>query len=424
MTAISGANIWVFVIVGLLALLAVWVVRTAGWRFAILRFAQALLIMVLVTFGTAVLMRMVDSSEVAEALGELGLPEQGGPCLVALGTNADFDSVSQCIDDRNLDENVFTQYGLWLKSIVWDGDLGIAFFKNGELLSDVIKDRGPRTGWLFLYSQLVAFTIAIPVGIWSAYQAGRKPRKLLVGLAALPIGLLFGWFIAYRLGSVGVFDGVAALIFLVVMVVYFWMVARGGPSADTTFNFSAFVLLSVPVFVIGETLRYLFSIQRGYYNLVGYVPWRGEDGWQALEHLRSLWLPALVLGLAASPVYLRLLRTDMVQNLQQDFVTVAKAKGLPNWKILLRHVLRPSSLTLLTVAGLNISQLVNGAIITEFIFDLDGMGSYLIAAVARREYFPVQTIVAITAVLFISVNTLIDVFYSAVDPRVSADADK
>ena len=130
-----------------------------------------------------------------------------------------------------------------------------------------------------------------------------------------------------------------------------------------------------------------------------------------------------MLGLAATPVYLRLLRADMIQNLQQDYVSVAKAKGMSNTHILVRHVLRPSTVTLMTVLGLNIAQLVNGAIVVEFIFDFDGMGSYLIEAVARREFFAVQTIVALVAALFVLTNTVIDVLYTVVDPRVKATAE-
>jgi peptide/nickel transport system permease protein len=119
-------------------------------------------------------------------------------------------------------------------------------------------------------------------------------------------------------------------------------------------------------------------------------------------------------------VYLRLLRADMIQNLQQDFVSVAKAKGMSNTHILLRHVLRPSTVTLMTVLGLNIAQLVNGAIVVEFIFDFDGMGGYLIEAVARQEFFAVQTIVALVAIIFVVTNMIIDALYNVVDPRVKA----
>jgi len=120
-------------------------------------------------------------------------------------------------------------------------------------------------------------------------------------------------------------------------------------------------------------------------------------------------------------VYLRLLRADMMQNLQQDYVAVAKAKGMSNTHILFRHVLRPSTVTLLTVAGLNIAQLVNGAIVVEFIFDFDGMGGYLIEAVYRREFFAVQTLVALVAIVFVLANTIVDMLYTMVDPRVRAE---
>jgi peptide/nickel transport system permease protein len=208
--------------------------------------------------------------------------------------------------------------------------------------------------------------------------------------------------------------------FGLLLPVYVYNGFRGGAGADRLVNTTAFVFLSIPVFVLGETLRYWFAINWDWYDLIGYVPI--SEG--LFSHLKSIWLPALVLGLAVAPVYLRLLRADMMQNLQQDFVAVAKAKGMSNTHILLRHVLRPSTLTLLTVAGLNIAQLVNGAIVVEFIYDLDGLGSYLIEALAAREFFPVQTLVAMVAVIFVLTNTIIDLLYTAVDPRVSAEDDR
>jgi len=114
----------------------------------------------------------------------------------------------------------------------------------------------------------------------------------------------------------------------------------------------------------------------------------------------------------------------MIQNLEQEYVSVAKAKGRSNTHILLRHVLRPSTVTLITVLGLNIAQLVNGAIVVEFIYDFDGMGSYLLDAFFRREFFAVQTVVALVAVLFIATHTVIAVLSTAVHHRVRADDDR
>ena len=403
------------IVLVVLALLAVWIVRTAGWRFALKRLAGAALILLIVTFGTTWLLRqMVVDDNVEKALVELDLPAVSAPCLVALGTGADNESVNQCVDDLDLDETIFVQYGSWLKRTI-SGDLGFAQYRTGIPLSKVLGDRAPRSLLLFLYSQAIALGLAIPAGIWAAYQSGKPGRKfpptwllpaIIVVLGVIGFTLGWSWF------AIGV---LAALI-----PIYLFFGYKGGTGGDVMVNVTAFVLLSIPAFVIGETLRFLFAIRPDWYDLLGYVS--PSEGF--FSHLKSMWLPALVLGLALAPVYVRLLRTDMIADLQQDFTSVAKAKGLPNWWVLLRHVLRPSTLTLLTVFGLNIAQLVNGAIITEFIFDLDGVGSYFLEAVAAKEFFPLQTLVAIVSVLFVATNTIVDIIYTAVDPRAQADDDK
>lgn len=404
----------IFVILLLLVVgaLTVWIVRVAGWRFAVQRLGGALLVLVIVTFATSFLLRQASLDETqTTALQELGLPATAQPCVSALGTGATPDAVLQCVEERGLDKNVFGQYGQWAGDVL-SGDLGYAFYKNREPLTTTLEQRMPRTAWLFLYSQLIALGLAVPLGIWSAYQANRGGRSvprwvLPVGLAAmLALAFARGWGLA----------GVLMIAILTPIVVF--NAFRGGRAGDATVNAIAFGLLSVPVFVLGESLRFVFAIEQGWYRLTGYAPWSAGAG----AHLKSVWLPAVVLGLAAMPVYLRLLRADMIQNLQQDFVSVAKAKGMSNTHILFRHVLRPSTVTLLTVAGLNIAQLVNGAIVVEFIFDYDGMGSYVIEAVARREFFAIQTIVALVAILFVLANTIVDMLYTVVDPRVRAEA--
>ena len=402
------------VILALLAGLTIWVVRVAGWRFALKRLAGAALILLIVTFGTTLLLRSVGvDAEQKAALEELGLPASSQPCVSALGTGADVPSVLECVEDRGLDESVFVQYARWAGDVL-TGDLGYAFYKNREPLSDLIQQRAPRTLWLFLYSQLIALAIAVPLGIWSAYQSGRRPRRIpwwvypATAIALLAVTLALGWSI------------VMVVIVAVVVPWILYIMFRGGPVADRTVNAGAFILLAIPVFVLAETLRFAFAIDNDWYQLEGYKPWGEGVG----SHLGSVWLPALVLGLAATPIYLRLLRADMVENLQQDYVAVAKAKGMSDRHILVRHVLRPSTLTLLTVAGLSIGLLINGAIVVEFIFDLDGLGSYLLDAVGRREFFAVQTLVALVAIIFVVANTVVDVLYTSVDPRVSVEEER
>ena len=378
--------------------LFVWLFRATGWRVAGTRTVQAVLVIIFVTFATTWLLRQFP----------------GDPCLVALGTSSTEESVAQCVDDQGLDENVIVQYREWAGTIL-SGDLGYAQYRNRLPLSDVISTRMPRTLALFVYSQAIALAIAVPMGVWSAYQAGRTPRarppRWALPAAVVLIGLV---------GVVGGWPIVILAVFAAIVPAYVYHGFRGGAPADKLVSIQAFVLLSVPVFVLGEALRYWFAIRWSWYDLNGYVgPTSG-----IVEHAKSIWLPALVLGLAVSPVYLRLLRADMIQNLQEDFVAVAKAKGMPTWWVLVRHVLRPSSLTLLTVAGVNIAQLVNGAIVVEFIYDLDGMGSFLITSVVSREFFAVQTVVALVAVIFVLANLLIDLIYSSVDPRVKIGTER
>ena len=369
-----------------------WRVHT---RYAAQRVGGAVIVLVLVTLLTTFLIRQVP----------------GEPCQIALGTAASEEAVAECIEEQGLDDPLLVQYADWAQRVLIEGDLGFAFYKNREPLSDTIAQRLPRTALLFLYSQFIALVLAVPLGIWSAYQAGKPSRKIplwVLGVIVVPLYVIAEFMLGWLLTSV-----IAFALVVPIMVFHF---IRGGRGGDTMVNFTAFILLSLPVFVIGETLRYAFAVERDIYQLTGYAPI--SDGlW---EHFKSIWLPALVLGLAATPVYLRLLRADMIQNLQQDYVSVAKAKGMSNTHILLRHVLRPSTVTLMTVLGLNIAQLVNGAIVVEFIFDFDGMGGYLIEAVYRQEFFAVQTIVALVAIIFVVTNMIIDALYNVVDPRVSA----
>ncbi|MAT06416.1 MAG: hypothetical protein CL424_15365 [Acidimicrobiaceae bacterium] len=368
-----------------------------SWRYALQRIGGAVLVLILVTFGTTVLIRQVP----------------GEPCEIALGTAATPEAVAECVDDQGLDEGVVAQYLTWSQQVLIEGDLGYAFYKNQEPLSETIQQRLPRTVILFFYSQLIALAIAVPLGIWAAYQAGRPSKGIPIWILPIIVGgiYIYGEFITDWL-----FTSVLTLAFLLPILIF--NLFRGGRGGDTTVNFLAFGLLSLPVFVLGVILRYAFAEERNWFSLAGYVPITDN----VIEHLKSIWVPALVLGLAAAPVYLRLLRADMIQNLQQDFVSVAKAKGMSNTHILLRHVLRPSTVTLMTVLGLNIAQLVNGALVVEYIFDFDGMGSYLIEAIYRQEFFAVQTLVALVAIIFVVTNMVIDVFYSVVDPRVRAEA--
>jgi peptide/nickel transport system permease protein len=117
-------------------------------------------------------------------------------------------------------------------------------------------------------------------------------------------------------------------------------------------------------------------------------------------------------------IYMRLLRSDMVATLQENFITMARAKGIPNRRILWRHALRPSSLTLLTVAGLNIGTLIGGAVVVEVIFNVPGMGEKIYQAIVANEYVELQSYILVIALLFVLVNFFVDFLYAVLDPRI------
>jgi peptide/nickel transport system permease protein len=116
--------------------------------------------------------------------------------------------------------------------------------------------------------------------------------------------------------------------------------------------------------------------------------------------------------------YMRLLRSDMIATLQEDYILMAKAKGMPTRRILWRHALRPSSLTLLTVAGLNIGALIGGTVVIEVIFGIPGMGTELYTAIFERQFVELQSIVALIAIGFVLINVAIDLLYTVLDPRI------
>ena len=258
----------------------------------------------------------------------------------------------------NLDDPLWVQYGAWVSDFV-TGDFGDYFRVSGEdPVSDTVKEALPVSLQLMLYAQVLALVIAIPLGVAAAFRAGT-------------------WF-------------------------------------DKGANSAAFALLSLPSFVIALALAYYIGVWLNWLPPSGYVPF-GEN---VVEHFQRMILPALSLAAAQIAIYMRLLRTDMVQTLQEDFVQMARSKGISDRRVLWRHALRPSSLTLLTVAGLNVGTLIGNALVIEVLFSIPGMGTAIFQAITERQYVALQSFVAILAILFVIVNFTVDVLYTVVDPRI------
>jgi peptide/nickel transport system permease protein len=189
---------------------------------------------------------------------------------------------------------------------------------------------------------------------------------------------------------------------------------RAGTRFDRAANTTAFALLSLPNFVLGLVLAYYVGVFLGWLPPNGYT----EFGDDPVQHIRYMVLPTITLAAAQIGVYMRLLRSDMVQTLQEDFIQMARSKGISDRRVLWHHALRPSSLTLLTVGGLNVGTLIGGALVIEVLFSLPGMGLSIFEAISQRQYVALQSFVAILAILFVLVNFIVDVLYTVIDPRI------
>ena len=278
------------------------------------------------------------------------------PCFLSVGTGATEELLAECREDLNLDSGLFAQYGAWLGNML-SGDPGESY-RNGIQVTDSLADKLPVTAWLVVYTTVLSLVVSIPLAMLSAVRRDTWVDRVLTG--------------------------------------------------------GAFSLLALPSFILGVVLALVFAAKLGWFNLGGYVgPTSG-----VIAHWKSLFLPVVTLTAGITPFFLRLLRSDIITTLQEDYVEAARAKGLPRWWIMLRHVLRPSSFTVVTVAGLNAAQLVNAALVVEVIYDLDGMGTFLISAVFNQDFLVVQTLVALIAAGFVATNMLVDAVYPLLDPRV------
>jgi peptide/nickel transport system permease protein len=280
----------------------------------------------------------------------------GDLAVTILGDQATPEKVAALRAQMGLDLPIWQRYLLWL----WDvlhGDLGRSF-RTGETVLAAVSDRLPVSLELMVLAEATALLIAIPLAILCAVKNGSATDRFLTGLA--------------------------------------------------------FGKLSLPPFMVAILLIYLFAVSLNLLPATGWVPF-AED---PIANIRSFVLPALTLAIAEWPVLMRVLRSDMIATLQEDYIAMAKAKGLKPARILLVHALKPSSLTLVTVTGINIGRLIGGTVIVESIFALPGIGRLLVGAIYARDFIILQGVVLFVAAGFVIVNFIVDMLYAVLDPRI------
>lgn len=275
------------------------------------------------------------------------------------GQGASQEDIQTIRKGLGLDRNIIVRYVTWLGHLI-QGDLGQSYLTQESVLH-VIMIRLPVTVELLIISQLLTLLLALPAGIFSAY--------------------------------------------------------RNGSFLDRLISIGGFATLSIPGFVMALVGIYLFAIQLRWLPATGYTPL--SYGFWA--NIRSFILPALSIALIEWVVLMRVLRSDMITTLQQNYILMARAKGLPPWKVLVHHALRPSSFTLVTVLGMQIGRLLGGAVIIETIFALPGIGRLMVNAIYARDYMVVQGCIILITIGYVVINTIVDILYNILDPRIRTE---
>jgi peptide/nickel transport system permease protein len=281
------------------------------------------------------------------------------------GSPADFytnalteeDLVAQ-IKALGLDRNAFSSYAHWIFDLV-RGDFGPFFMSGGSTrpTSLIIAQSVPRSLLIMLYVQIISLTIAIPLGLITAYRADKAVDRVI---------------------STGLFAGSA-----------------------------------IPGFALALALGYYFGVRLQLLPTIGYVPIAEGLG----EHFKHLILPVASLSIPLCASYARILRAEIISTLRQDYVTMAVSKGISNSRVLVKHVLRPSSTSLITTASLNMGALIGGTVIIDQIFALGGLGQQITFAIFARQYIALQSYIALIAIAFILFTVLADLLIGVVDPR-------
>jgi peptide/nickel transport system permease protein len=280
----------------------------------------------------------------------------GDPATIIAGDYASADEVARIRARLGLDRPFLTQVAIWLGQVV-RGDLGTSIF-SGLPVTTLIGQRAEATTVLALYAVLISVGIGVPLGVLAAWRRGSWVDRLVMIIAV-----------------------------------------------------SGF---SMPVFWLGFLLVYVFSLWLGWLPVQGYVPLR-ESVLACLGHLT---LPAITLSCIYLALIARMTRASMLGVLGEDYIRTAFAKGLPPRRVLVRHAFRNAALPVVTIIGIGFALLIGGAVVTESVFAIPGLGRLTVDAIVRRDYPVIQGVVLVVSGVYVLINLVIDLLYVVIDPRI------
>jgi peptide/nickel transport system permease protein len=280
----------------------------------------------------------------------------GDPAAVIAGDQATPEDVAKIRQSLGLDRPFLVRFSEWFWQIL-HGDVGTSIF-TGLPVSHLIAQRLEPTLSLMIITLILSVTLAVPMGVIAAWKAGTWIDRSLMAFA------VFGF--------------------------------------------------SVPVFVVGYVLAYVFALELDWFPVQGYTPLsRGFGPW-----LENLVLPAVALGCVYIALIARITRASMLEVLQQDYIRTARSKGMGQGGILFVHALKNAAVPIVTVIGIGIALLIGGAVVTESVFAIPGLGRLTVDAILRRDYPVIQGIVLLFSFVYVLVNLVIDVLYTVLDPRI------
>jgi peptide/nickel transport system permease protein len=280
----------------------------------------------------------------------------GDPAAVIAGDMATTEQIEEIRTSLGLDKPIVVQFGIWFGNVL-RGDLGESFFFK-LTVAELIAQRLEPTLALALCTIVVAVAVAVPLGVLAAWRHGGWLDRTLMGFSTLGF--------------------------------------------------------SIPVFVLGYLLIWLVSLKLGWLPVQGYR--RLGEGFGPF--IRHLILPSLTLSVIYVALIARVTRAAVAEALTEDFVRTARAKGLPESRVLIRHALANAAVPIVTVIGIGLALLIGGVVVTESVFSIPGLGRLTVDAVLARDFPTIQGVILLFSVAYVLVNLLIDLSYLFLDPRI------
>jgi len=322
------------------------------------RLVALVLIIIAISIGSFYMIHLIPGDLATMILGTGNTPENKKRLFAQLG----------------LDKGLVEQYLTWMSHVL-QGDLGKSYI-TGESINTSIGKALPIDLEVIVISQILAFAGAIPL----AMKAAKKPNGLFDRMSN---GVTFG------LLSVPSFIIVVYLVLLIALKLH---VPGTGPASFTRFPEWGWILSHPQMFF--TTLK---------------------------DNVMSLLIPSLTLSIGSFVVYFRVLRSDLIATLQEEYITMARSKGLSRRRIMWRHAFRPSSIALLGTAGINIGGLIAGGFVVQYLLSIPGLGLLLTSSINLQDYLVIQSTVFVVAVAVIVINFAVDFITTLIDPRIARD---